>query len=228
MATRATPTSQSASGAASTTTRTPSTSSASWTSWPTAAGKDPLEFRRPLMAQQPQEPGRPGTRSPASAPAGARPTPPGVYRGLCQNNGFGSYTAAVAEVSVSDKGELKILKHHRRHRSGLRRQPGPGRPPRSKARSFTGWAALLFYSENTIENGRVAESNFDTYQRGMRLDEMPKVETVRTAPSGGFWGGVGEPTIAVAAPAVLNAIFAATGKTHPPACRSRTRTCASA
>ena len=54
------------------------------------------------------------------------------------------------------------------------------------------------------------QENFDTYQV-MRMDQMPKVETI-VMPSGGFWGGVGEPTIAVAAPAVLNAIFAATGK----------------
>jgi isoquinoline 1-oxidoreductase beta subunit len=61
-----------------------------------------------------------------------------------------------------------------------------------------------------VKDGRIVEGNFDTYEV-MRMDEMPKVETV-LVPSGGFWGGVGEPTIAVAAPAVLNAIFAATGK----------------
>jgi len=52
--------------------------------------------------------------------------------------------------------------------------------------------------------------NFDTYEV-MRIREMPKVESI-VMPSGGFWGGVGEPTICVAAPSVLNAIFAATGK----------------
>ena len=61
-----------------------------------------------------------------------------------------------------------------------------------------------------LDKGRVAQSNFDDYTV-MRLAQMPKVETV-LVPSGGFWGGVGEPTIAVAAPAVMNAIFAATGK----------------
>ena len=76
--------------------------------------------------------------------------------------------------------------------------------------SFVYGLSALLYSENTIENGRIKESNFDNYPV-MRLDEMPQVETV-LVPSGGFWGGVGEPTIAVAAPAVLNAIFAATGK----------------
>jgi isoquinoline 1-oxidoreductase subunit beta len=61
-----------------------------------------------------------------------------------------------------------------------------------------------------VKDGQIVETNFDTYNV-LRMDEMPKVETI-VMPSGGFWGGVGEPTIMVAAPAVLNAIFAATGK----------------
>jgi isoquinoline 1-oxidoreductase beta subunit len=68
----------------------------------------------------------------------------------------------------------------------------------------------MLYGECTVANGRVEQENFDTYEV-MRMAEMPEVETI-TMPSGGFWGGVGEPTIAVAASAVLNAIFAATGK----------------
>jgi isoquinoline 1-oxidoreductase beta subunit len=66
------------------------------------------------------------------------------------------------------------------------------------------------YGECTVRDGAIVQKNFDSYQV-MKMDEMPVVETI-TMPSGGFWGGVGEPTIAVAAPAVLNAIFAATGK----------------
>jgi isoquinoline 1-oxidoreductase beta subunit len=61
-----------------------------------------------------------------------------------------------------------------------------------------------------VKDGRIEQENFNTYEV-MRLADMPKVETI-VMPSGGFWGGVGEPTIAVAAPAVLNAVFAATGK----------------
>jgi isoquinoline 1-oxidoreductase beta subunit len=76
--------------------------------------------------------------------------------------------------------------------------------------SFVYGLSAALYGAVTIDKGRVVESNFDNYPV-MRLGEMPKVETV-IVPSGGFWGGVGEPTIAVAAPAVLNAIFAATGK----------------
>ena len=59
-------------------------------------------------------------------------------------------------------------------------------------------------------DGRIEQANFDTYN-SMRIAEMPKVESI-IIPSGGFWGGVGEPTICVAAPAVLNAYFLATGK----------------
>jgi isoquinoline 1-oxidoreductase beta subunit len=78
-----------------------------------------------------------------------------------------------------------------------------------------GLSALLM-QECTVKDGRIVEENFDTYPV-MLMEDFPKIETV-LAPSGGFWGGVGEPTICVAAPAVLNAIYAATGKsvtTHP-------------
>jgi isoquinoline 1-oxidoreductase beta subunit len=129
-----------------------------------AAGKDPLEFRRAMMGKNPKHLAI--LDAVAEKAAWGSKLPDGVYRGVAQNCGFGSYVAAVAEVSVSAKGELKIL--------------------------------------------RIVAGNFDTYQVA-RMADMPKVETIMK-PSGGFWGGVGEPTIAVAAPAVLNAIFAATGK----------------
>ena len=70
--------------------------------------------------------------------------------------------------------------------------------------------SAAFYGECTVQNGRMTELNFDRY-RILQLAEMPKVETV-IVPSYDFWGGVGEPTICGVTPAVLNAIFAATGK----------------
>ncbi len=76
--------------------------------------------------------------------------------------------------------------------------------------SFAYGLSAALYGECTLKDGRMEQENFNTY-RVLRMDEMPAVETI-VLPSGGFWGGVGEPTIAVAAPAVLNAIFAATGK----------------
>ena len=170
------------------------------------AGRDPLEFRRALMAKNPKHL---AVLNAAAEKAGwGTPTAPGVHRGLCQMMGFGSYTAAVAEVSVIPKGELTI------HRIVAATDPGyvvnPDQVRAQVEGSFVYGLSALLYSENTVDKGRVVEGNFDTYEVA-RMVDMPKVETV-LAPSGGFWGGVGEPTIAVAAPAVLNAIFAATGK----------------
>ena len=76
--------------------------------------------------------------------------------------------------------------------------------------SFVYGLSAALFGECTVKDGRMVEENFDTYPV-VRMEDMPAVETI-IVPSGGFWGGVGEPTIAVAAPAVLNAIFAATGK----------------
>ena len=106
------------------------------------------------------------------------------------------------------KGELKV------HRIVAATDPGYAvNPQQIEAQvqgSFVYGLSAVLFGEITIDKGRAVETNFDTYPV-MRIADMPKVETI-IAPSGGFWGGVGEPTIAVAGPAVLNAIFAATGK----------------
>ena len=171
-----------------------------------AAGKDPLEFRRAMLAKSPKH--LAAMNAAAERAGWGTPLPEGVFRGICQNCGFGSYTAAVAEVSVSKAGELKIL------RIVAATDPGyvvnPDQVTAQVEGSFTYGMSALLYSESTVEKGRVVESNFDTYQVA-RMEDTPRIETV-LVPTGGFWGGVGEPTIAVAAPAVLNAIFAATGK----------------
>ena len=86
----------------------------------------------------------------------------------------------------------------------------PAQIERQIAGSFVYGLSALLYGECTVKDGRIEQTNFDTYD-SMRIAQMPKVESI-IMPSGGFWGGVGEPTICVAAPAVLNAIFAATGK----------------
>ncbi len=171
-----------------------------------AAGKDPLEFRRALLTRSPKH--LAVLNAVAERAGWGTKLPEGVFRGICQNCGFGSYTAAVAEVSVSAKGVLKIL------RIVAATDPGyvvnPDQVAHQVDGSFAYGLSALLFSENTIEKGRVVEANFDNYGVA-RMEDMPKVETV-LVPSGGFWGGVGEPTIAVAAPAVLNAIYAATGK----------------
>lgn len=131
-----------------------------------------------------------------------------VYRGLAQTMGFGSYVAACAEVSVSKEGVLKI------HRIVAATDCGHAvNPQQIEAQvegSFVYGLSAALYQECTVKGGRMEQENFNTYPV-LKLADMPKVETI-VMPSGGFWGGVGEPTIAVAAPAVLNAIFAATGK----------------
>jgi isoquinoline 1-oxidoreductase beta subunit len=86
----------------------------------------------------------------------------------------------------------------------------PAQIDRQVAGSFVYGLSAALYGEITVKAGAVEQTNFDTYNV-MRIDEMPDVETV-LVPTNDFWGGVGEPTIAVAAPAVLNAIAKATGK----------------
>jgi isoquinoline 1-oxidoreductase subunit beta len=137
-----------------------------------------------------------------------KPAPQGVYRGLAQQMGYGSYVAAAAEISVTGGNKIKI------HRIVGATDPGhavnPAQIERQVAGSFVYGLSALFYGECTVKDGRIEQTNFHDYN-SMRISEMPKVESI-IMPSGGFWGGVGEPTICVAAPAVLNAFFAATGK----------------
>ena len=171
-----------------------------------AAGKDPLEFRRAYMAKFPKHL---AVLNAAAEKAGwGKPLPPGVHHGIAQFMGYFSYSAAVAEVSVNPKGELKV------HRLVLALNCGHAVNPHQIAAQVEGSVAYgltaTLYGENTIKNGRVVEDNFHNY-KVMRLAEFPKVETV-LVPTQDFWGGVGEPTICVVAPSVMNAIHAATGK----------------
>jgi isoquinoline 1-oxidoreductase subunit beta len=171
-----------------------------------AAGQDPLAFRRKLMANHPKH--RAVLDAVADRIGWSTKPPEGIARGIAQMMGFGSYVAAAAEVSVSPDGKLKI------HRIVAATDPGYALNPQQIdaqiAGSFVYGLSAALHGACTVKDGRIEQTNFDSYPV-MRLDEMPAVETI-VMPSGGFWGGVGEPTIAVAAPAVLNAVFAATGK----------------
>ena len=171
-----------------------------------AAGKDPLEFRRTLMSQHPKH--LAVLNAAAEKGDWGKPLPPGVHRGIAQFMGYGSYSAAVAEVSVSDRGKVKV------HRMVLALNCGHAVNPDQIAAQVEGSVAYgltaTLYGECKVKDGRMVDLNFDTYEI-MRLAEMPKVETVIVS-THDFWGGVGEPTICVVAPAVLNAIYAATGK----------------
>lgn len=171
-----------------------------------ATKQDPLALRRKLMASHPKHL---AVLNAVAAKVGwDTPAKPGVFRGLAQTMGFGSYVAACAEVSVDNDGKLKI------HRIVAATDCGHAvNPQQIEAQvegSFVYGLSAALYGACTVKDGRIEQANFDTYPV-LKMDEMPAVETI-VMPSGGFWGGVGEPTIAVAAPAVLNAIYAATGK----------------
>jgi isoquinoline 1-oxidoreductase beta subunit len=171
-----------------------------------SVGQDPVDFRRKLMSKHPKH--LAVLNAVADKIGWTTPAPQGVFRGICQHMGFGSYVAAATEISVNDGNKIKI------HRIIAATDPGhavnPWQIDRQIAGSFVYGLSALFYGECTVKDGRIEQENFDTYQ-SMTLKEMPKVESI-LMPSGGFWGGVGEPTICVAAPAVLNAFFAATGR----------------
>ncbi|MCA1400862.1 molybdopterin cofactor-binding domain-containing protein [Bradyrhizobium sp. BRP56] len=171
-----------------------------------AVGQDPLEFRRKLMGKHPKH--LAVLNAVAEKIGWGTPAPQGVYRGIAQVMGYGSYVAGAAEISVTDGSKIKV------HRIVASTDPGyvvnPAQVERQIAGSFVYGLSALFYGGCTVKDGRIEQTNFDSYN-SMRINEMPKVESVMV-PSGGFWGGVGEPTIGVAAPAVLNAYFAATGK----------------
>jgi isoquinoline 1-oxidoreductase subunit beta len=170
-----------------------------------AAGADPYLYRRKLLGKSP--------RSLAVLDAAARkaewgtPLPPGVFRGIALNEACGSNCAQVVEASVA-KGGVRV------HRVVSAIDPGHVVNPLSVEMQTQG--AIVYaltaalYGEITIKDGAAEQSNFDTYEM-LRMADAPKVETV-IVPSGGFWGGVGEPPVPPLTPALCNAIFAATGK----------------
>jgi isoquinoline 1-oxidoreductase beta subunit len=131
----------------------------------------------------------------------------GRYRGLAQSQRDGSCVAALAEISVAEDNKVKV------HRMVIGIDPGvavnPAQIERQIAGSIVFGLSALFLQECTVSEGCVEQENFDGFD-SMRMAQMPKVESI-VMPSGGRWTGVGE-TICVAAPAVANAIFAATGR----------------
>jgi isoquinoline 1-oxidoreductase beta subunit len=169
------------------------------------AKMDPLAFRRKYLDKQP--------RALAVLEAAAKgigwdtPAKPGIYRGLAQVRCYGSYVAAACEISVKDKKDVKI------HRIVAATDPGyavnPAQIERQVAGSFVYGLSAAFMQECTVKDGAIEQANFNQFG-SMHIAQMPKVETI-IIQGGGIWGGVGEPTITVAAPAVLNAIYRATG-----------------
>jgi len=172
-----------------------------------ATGMDAVEFRRQHMQNFPRA--MAVLNAVADGIGWTTPAKPGVYRGIAQMRSFGSYVAAACELSVTNGNEVKI------HRIVAATDPGyavnPAQIARQVSGSFVYGLSALFEEEITIEKGAVIQKNFDSFN-SIRLYQMPKVETIIIQGGGKEWGGVGEPTIAVAAPAVLNAIYRATGK----------------
>jgi isoquinoline 1-oxidoreductase beta subunit len=171
-----------------------------------AVGQDALEFRRKLMHNHPKH--LAVLNAVAERAGWGTPAPQGVYRGLAQMMAFNSYVAACAEISVTDGNKVKVHRIIGATDSGY--AVNPAQIERQIAGSFVYGLSALFMEECTVKDGRIVQENFHTFD-SMRIAQMPKVESI-VMPSGGFWGGIGEPTICVAAPAVLNAFFNATGR----------------
>ena len=168
-----------------------------------AAGKDPLAFRRSLIKNHPKHLGV--LDAVADKGGWDKPLAPGMFKGIAQFMGYGSYTAAIAEVSIKGN-DVKV------HRLVLATNCGHAVNPVQIASQIEGSVAYgmdSLQSESSVKDGRIVEKNFDTYPIA-RMYQMPKIESV-IAPTYDFWGGVGEPTICVVAPAILNAIAAARG-----------------
>jgi isoquinoline 1-oxidoreductase beta subunit len=171
-----------------------------------AAGQDPLEFRRKIMAGHPRNLGV--LNAVAEGIGWSKPAPQGVHRGLAQMKAFNSFVAAACEISVTGGNQIKV------HRIVAATDPGyavnPAQIERQVSGSFVYGLSALFWQECTVKDGRIEQENFHTYN-SMRIAQMPKVESIIMPTGGTIWGGIGEPTICVAAPAVLNAYFRATG-----------------
>jgi len=171
-----------------------------------AAGKDPYEFRRSLLGKQPRYK---GALELAAEKAGwGSPLPAGVHRGCAVVQSFGSFCAEVAEVSVAPDGTPKVHRVVAAVDCGMTVNPDIIRRQIESAIAYGLTAAL--HGKLTFKDGGIEQSNFHDYKI-LRMNEMPKVE-VHIVPSTEKPGGMGEPGTPPVAPAVANAIFAATGK----------------
>lgn len=170
-----------------------------------AAGKDPLEYRRALLKNHPRHLGV--LNLAAEKASWGKPLAKGVSRGIAVHESFGSYVAHVAEVSVID-GAVKVHRMVCAVDCGLVVNPD-GLVAQMQSSIAFGLSAAL-HSQITFKDGQVQQSNFHDYQV-LRMNEMPKVE-VHIVQNTEKMGGAGEPAVPPTAPAVTNAIFAATGK----------------
>ena len=171
-----------------------------------AAGADPYLFRRTLLAQKPKE--LAVLDAAAARAEWGSSLPPGVFRGIALHDSQSSICAQVVEASVDEDGEIRVHRVVSAIDCGHVVNPLSVEMQTESAIVFGLTAAL--YGEITIKHGQVEQSNFHDYPM-LRLADMPRVETV-IVPSEGSWGGAGETPVPPLAPALCNAIFAATGK----------------
>jgi len=172
-----------------------------------AAQEDPYLYLLGLLRGHPQADRLVATLNAAATRAGwGSQLPSDIHRGIAMHETHGTYTAAVVEASV--RGQLRV------HRVVTAIDCGTAVNPltiQMQVESATVWAlSAAIYGEITYQQGRVQQSNFDDYPV-LRLSETPIIETV-VVPGGGAFSGVGEPPVVAVAPALCNAIFAATGK----------------
>lgn len=171
------------------------------------AGKDPVEYRRMLLKDHPRNL---GVLNLAAAKAGwGKPLPAGHFQGVAVHESFRSYCAQVAEISIGADGLVKVHKFTSAIDCGLAVNPDGVRAQIESCVNYALSAAL--YGAITFKDGKVEQSNFHDY-RVLRLNESPAVIETHIVESTGQMGGVGEPGFPPVAPALANAIFAATGK----------------
>jgi isoquinoline 1-oxidoreductase subunit beta len=169
-----------------------------------AAGKDPFEYRRALLGKQPRAR---RVLEQAASRAGWGKAAAGRHQGIAVMEGYGTYLAQVADISI-DKGKLKVHKITCVVDCGHKVNPNIVDQQISGGMVFGLSAAL--YGEITLDGGKVKQNNFDSY-RVLRMNQMPEL-AVHLLDSTEAPGGIGEPSVALVAPALANAVFAATGR----------------
>ena len=167
--------------------------------------KTPYQFRRPLLEGKKDQAVLDAV---AKAIGWGKPAPKGIHRGIAVVDSYGSFTAAAIEISVSKDSVIAVKRVVVAIDSGHVVHPDA---VKAQVEGGVIWGLSAIMSEEiTIENGAVKQSNFNDYPLA-RMGHAPEIIPI-LMPSGGFWGGVGEPPIGGVAPAMVNAIFQATGK----------------
>jgi isoquinoline 1-oxidoreductase beta subunit len=169
------------------------------------AGKDPVEFRRVMLANQPRF--LAALNLVAEKSGWGQPLPARVGRGVCVQPSFASFIATVVEAEVDEQGEVHLRRVTSAVDTGIAVNPDTVMAQLEGGLIFGLTAAL--YGEITIDKGRVQQSNFHDY-RMLRIDQAPKIE-IHVMKSGEAPGGIGETGVTAGPPALRNAIYAATG-----------------